>query len=158
MRRHLVQVLSLFQKLRCLLCVRVQCAVFHACSPLLAVTGGLIGRCCLGIRRLRLCGLKHLPTLAYLLHTADPTKMCVYQALKLGVFPKHSSVPELPLLAQVRVPDAQWGQTNPNNSFEKKKVRYRALRLVHALKSPGLLKGQQSISKSQVREEVSQGL
>ena len=112
----------------------------------------------MGIRRLRLCGLKHLPTLASLLHTADPTQMCVYQALKLRVFSRHSSVPELPLLAQVRVPDVEWGQTNPNNSFEQRKVHCRALSVVHALKSRELPKGQQSISKSQVREEVSQGL
>ena len=109
----------------------------------------------LGITRLRLCGLKHLPTVAYLLHTADPTQMCVYQAVNLRVFSRHRSVPELPLLAQVRVPGTKCGQTNPK---EQRKVHCRALRVARALKSPELLKGQQSILKSQVREEESQGL
>lgn len=109
----------------------------------------------LGIMRLRLCGLQHLPTLAYLLHTADPTQMCIYQMVNLRVFSRHSSVPELPLFAQVRVPGTEWGQTNPN---EQRKVHCRAQRVVHALKSPELPKGQQSILKSQGREEVSQGL
>ena len=80
----------------------------------------------LGITRLRLCGLKHLPTVAYLLHTADLTQMCVYQAVNLRVFSRHRSVPELPLLAQVRVPGTKCGQTNPK---EQRKVHCRALRV-----------------------------